>query len=392
MGLSDRPVCNIRYCHRDPASWILAGFALLEQDGVLRIRKVEQFDRFLEQDLYQHNNIVEVEIEGHRIVFDTENGYRSFLRPALFDDQIEHVDAYFKANCDPARYEGLRNRDKVHPFVAGTFTATCPGNPYDRMQVFRDGVSLSELKRFASVLKHRAAYLREYDYRNVECENTFSDYSLLFWSRLSPVYTNVERMKQSYSFLSPEELETLVRQTLDIQREMNRRRIVICTTLKKEYGSAFIGGIANDEYARKTVPELITYDERVTTRKRFLETMHTGVIGVISIGHQYCIGARFGELLASGRAILSDPFQYVLPGGCSDGKNYLSFRSGSELYEKAELLLHDTDAVHKMELQNRKYYHEHFEPRSCVRDALHTAFPAHEGFWRQPTEREATTQ
>ena len=53
------PVCSIRYCHREPASWFLAGFALLEQEGVLRIDGVERYDSFLKDDLYAHNSIIE---------------------------------------------------------------------------------------------------------------------------------------------------------------------------------------------------------------------------------------------------------------------------------------------------------------------------------------------
>ena len=378
MRLSDRPICNIRYCHRDPASWILAGFALLEQDGVLKIGKVERFDQFLKQDIYQHNNIVEAEIEGNLIVFDYENGYRSFLRPQLFDTQIGHVTAYFKANCAPEKYTGLQNKDKVHPFVAGTFTATCPGNPYDKVSLSESG-----LRAYASYLRHRAAYLREYDYRRVECCNSFSEYSILFWSRLSPVYTNVEKMAQTYSFLTKEQLDALAQRELDAQKEINRRRIIICTALKKEYGDRLIGGLADDLYERHVAPQLITHDPRVTTRKSFIETMHSGVIGVVSVGHQYCIGARFGELLASGRAILSDPLCYVLPGDCRPEQNYLAFQNADQLCEQVEYLLHNVDAVHAMECQNRKYFAESFQPRECVRHALHTAFPAHDGFQKQ---------
>ena len=36
MSQSSIPICNIRYCHRPPASWILAGFSLLEKDGLLK--------------------------------------------------------------------------------------------------------------------------------------------------------------------------------------------------------------------------------------------------------------------------------------------------------------------------------------------------------------------
>ena len=375
MALSDRPVCNIRYCHRPPASWILAGFALLEQDGVLRIGRVERFDQFLKQDLYPHNNIIEVEIEGDLLVFDYENGYQSFLRPQLFDTQIERVTAYFKTNFDPAQYEGLRNKEKVHPFIAGAFTATCPGNPYDKVLL-----SENSLKGYLSQLRHQPTYRKEYDYRRVSCGDSFSEYSLLFWSRLNEEGADPRAMQRTYPFLDDAQAEDLAKRHAAMLRDVNRRRVVICTALKKAFGDRLIGGIADGDFARRHVPELITQDERVSTRSRFLATMQSGVIGVISVGHQYCIGARFGELLACGRAILSDPFRYVLPGECAEGKNYLAFRTADELCAQAEFLLRDTEAVHAMEAQNRQYYEQYFQPRSCVRYALQTAFPSHDGF------------
>ena len=173
MSVHGVPVCNIRYCHRPPASWILAGFALLARDGVLKLGQVVRSEQFLKQDVYAHNSIVEAEIEGERIVFDYENGYQSFLRPELFDTQIGSVRAYFKCNYDPSRFEGMKNKDKVHPFIAGMYTGTCAGNPYDRVGLLDNGLSVKGLREYLSNLRHRAEYLKQYDYTLAECSSSF---------------------------------------------------------------------------------------------------------------------------------------------------------------------------------------------------------------------------
>lgn len=380
MSQSNVPICNIRYCHRPPASWILAGFSLLKKDGILKIGKVTCYDKFLADGLYLHNNIIEVSIDDKLIVFDYENGYQSFLNPELFDRQTDKVTALFKSNCDPQKYIGLRNRDKIHPFVAGTFTATCPDNPYDRIFDDKYGFSRDGIIKFLYSVKHHKEYIRLNDYRNVENLNHFDSYNLLFWTRLNEEVVTAQEIKVSYPFLDDESAEKLAGECSAMLRDINLKRIEICSALKKEYGTRLIGGIAESDYARRVCPELITNDERITTRSRYLETMHSNIIGIISSGHQYCIGARFGELISSGRAFLSDPFRYVLPGDFSEGKNYLAFASGDELCEKAEYLLGNPSAVNEMETLNSRYYHTYFEPRKCVLNALRTALPDYDIF------------
>ena len=377
---SNIPICDIRYCHRPPASWILAGFALLEQEGLLRLGKIKCYNNFLKDRLYQHNNIIEVRIDDKLIVFDYENGYQSFLDRDLFDQQMENVTALFKSNCDPQKYIGLKCQDKIHPFVAGTFTATCPGNPYDK--IFSDHYELNRdgLIKFIYKIKHHQEYIKLNDYRNTENVNHFDSYNLLFWTRLNEETVTVDEINKSYPFLDYEQATKLAKECSEMLRDINLKRIEICSTLKKEYGNRLIGGIDKGSYAERVCPELITTDERITTRKRYLETMHSNIIGIISSGHQYCIGARFGELISSGRAIISDPFRYVLPGNFGEGRNYLSFISSDELCEKAELLLSNSSMVNEMEVLNSRYYHDSFKPNKCVLNALKEALPDYEIF------------
>lgn len=375
MSSYNVPICDIRYCHRPPASWILAGFSLLEKKGILKLGKITCYDKFLSDGLYQHNNIIEVHIDKQLIVFDYENGYQSFLDGNLFDCQMDKVTALFKSNCDPQRYIGMRNQNKIHPFIAGTFTATCPNNPYDKIFASNYKFNRDDLIKFLYSIKHRKEYMQTHNYKNIESSNHYNSYNLLFWTRLNEEIVTAEMIKHSYPFLDNCKAQNLANECSTMLRDINLRRIEICSTLKKEYGNRLIGGIDEGTYARRVCPELITNDERITTRKRYLETMHSNIIGVISSGHQYCIGARFGELISSGRAIISDPFRYVLPGDFSEGKNYLAFTSSDELCKKAEHLLSCPSAVNEIETANSQYYHDYFEPQRCVLNALKIALP-----------------
>ena len=76
--MSGKLTCDIRFCKRSPASWILSGYRILADKGLIQIGKTETHNTFLKENLYPHNNIIEVRVGGRLIVYDYENGYQSF--------------------------------------------------------------------------------------------------------------------------------------------------------------------------------------------------------------------------------------------------------------------------------------------------------------------------
>ncbi|MBQ7542930.1 MAG: hypothetical protein IJT44_11635 [Clostridia bacterium] len=370
------PVCSIRYCHREPASWFLAGFALLEQEGVLRIDGVERYDSFLKDDLYAHNSIIEVRMHDKLIVFDYETGMQSQLRLEHFDEQLQNVSEYFKTNFRPDDFCMLANRDKLHPFVPGAFFATVPGNPYDRVRLRDFPMTGQGMRDYLYYVKHRAEHVREMDYRNMLFDEHFSSYRILFWARLfGGRPSTAEEIRQTYPFLTTEQAEKVAQRNFRMLQECDAERIETCATLKKEFGDRFIGGLRDDAYARRVCPSLIAQDDCVRSRGAYHATMRSNVIGIATRGHHECVEAKFGEMLAAGRAIISPPVTCVMPGGFSEGKNYAGFTDMDTLCTEVERLLRDTQAVNAMEEENARFFREYMAPRECVLEALQTVFP-----------------
>lgn len=100
--------------------------------------------------------------------------------------------------------------------------------------------------------------------------------------------------------------------------------------------------------------------------------MHSNIIGITTQGHQHCIGARFGELLASSRAIVTDSMYYTLP-FAKNHINYEECASNDQICETVLDMLNHTEKIHAMEDNNRQYYFEHFRPDEAVADSLRAA-------------------
>ena len=373
--MSGKLTCDICFCKRSPASWILSGYRILADKGLIQIGKTEIHDTFLKENLYPHNNIIEVRVGGRLIVYDYENGYQSFLRPELFDEQLENVDIYFKANCNSDYYVGLKNADKVKPFVAGTFSATYPNNPFDRAKDNNsaDKLSLSAIKAAVSKKLYAGKYLRENDFRIYENECVHYDtYDVLFWTRINETSIGENQAKKVYPFLSDEQASRVQTEWETMLNDINNQRIELVRMLRDTLGERLIGGIADGETAQKLCPELITQDARVITRPSYIKTMHSNIIGITTQGHQHCIGARFGELLAANRAIVTDSMYYTMP-FAQNNVNYAECSSNGQICETLLDMLNNVDKVHAMEDNNRKYYFEHFRPDAAVADSLRTA-------------------
>lgn len=373
--MSEIPTCNIRFCKRPPASWILSGYRILADKGLIQIGKTETYNTFLKDNLYPHNNIIEVRFGDKLIVYDTENGYQSFLRPQLFDKQLENVDAYFKANCNMSYYEGLRNASKVRPFIAGTFSATYPNNPYDKTKSedSRIKLSLSGIKSTFSKMLNEKKRLRENDFRVYENDCAHSDtYNVLLWTRINETKLSENEAKRVYPFLSDEDAVRVQTEWETMLENINNQRIELVRMLRNTLGERLIGGIADGSIAQKLCPELITYDPRVVTRSSYIQTMHSNIIGITTQGHQHCIGARFGELLASSRAIVTDSINYTLP-FAENHINYEECASNEQICETVLDMLNHTEKIHAMEDNNRQYYFEHFRPDAMVADSLRAA-------------------
>ena len=153
------------------------------------------------------------------------------------------------------------------------------------------------------------------------------------------------------------------------QDEINDTRIRLIRRLKKDFKSDVISGVKDTPLARKSCKDLILPDQ-VANRKNFINLINCSSVCITSTGLDRSIGWRMGEFVSAGKAILSEPLHFSVPGDFQEGKNYLSFNSVDEAIEKCNYLLSLDDKRHTMEMENLHYYFHYLKPDVLIFNTL----------------------
>ena len=223
------------------------------------------------------------------------------------------------------------------------YYVTCPGSPLDAERSAK-----SRLKQWAL---------------STRC------YPQDFEARLTRV-----RKKPRILFLTrlwdPE--EPAVQQYPDLQaewRQVNADRIELLHRLQSAFPAQFTGGVSDNTCARRQCPELIVPD-MLTGKRAYLHRMQHTEICVASTGLHGSTGWKLAEYVAAGRAIVTEPLRYTLPGGFEEGKNYKTYTSPAQCEEQLRQLLADPAAILAMAQHNADYYQMWLRPEQQVRQAL----------------------
>ena len=166
--------------------------------------------------------------------------------------------------------------------------------------------------------------------------------------------------------------EPAVQQYPDLQaewRQVNADRIELLHRLQAAFPEQFTGGVSDNACARRLCPELIVPD-KLTGKRAYLHRMQHTEICVASTGLHGSTGWKLAEYVAAGRAIVTEPLRYTLPGGFEEGKNYKTYTSPAECEEQLRQLLADPAAILAMAQHNAAYYQAWLRPEQQVRQAL----------------------
>lgn len=152
-------------------------------------------------------------------------------------------------------------------------------------------------------------------------------------------------------------------------RQVNADRIELLHRLQAAFPEQFTGGVSDNACARRLCPELIVPD-KLTGKRAYLHRMQHTEICVASTGLHGSTGWKLAEYVAAGRAIVTEPLRYTLPGGFEEGKNYKIYTSPAECEEQLRQLLADPAAILAMAQHNAAYYQAWLRPEQQVRQAL----------------------
>ena len=115
---------------------------------------------------------------------------------------------------------------------------------------------------------------------------------------------------------------------------MNADRIELLHRLQSAFPEQFTGGVSDNACARQLCPELIVPD-KLTGKRAYLHRMQHTEICVASTGLHGSTGWKLAEYVAAGRAIVTEPLRYTLPGGFEEGKNYKTYTSPAQCEDAA---------------------------------------------------------
>lgn len=320
-------------------SGILAGFTLLAKRGELTLRVQDE----RQGSPLAREALLETEINGRTVVFDLMDGY-FYNDPAAVLALFSRADVVFKRS-----FSAEKNRQfpdgipaKLRP-LGLNYYVTCPGSPLEAERSAK-----SRLKQWALSTR---CYPQDFE-------------ACLTRVRKKPRILFLTRLWDSD--------EPAVRQYPELQaewRQVNADRIELLHRLQSAFPEQFTGGVSDNACARQLCPELIVPD-KLTGKRAYLHRMQHTEICVASTGLHGSTGWKLAEYVAAGRAIVTEPLRYTLPGGFEEGKNYKTYTSPAECEEQLRQLLTDPAAILAMAQHNAAYYQAWLRPEQQVRQAL----------------------
>lgn len=301
------------------------GFLMLQRTGVLKIKSINHDD-----SLKKH--ILRANINGLKIVYDAEDGDH-FERGFFSQSDYEWCDFYYKRSCSESL---LIKYPKCRPL---TFNYSLTPS-YSKID-----------------------YLNQ-NFRRLMGKGDIRHYDL----EVTPFYSSQPKILFITGLWDPMESHDP-----EVQREFEEitmKRVSILKTLKRHYSHCATFGVNGDrDFTRRVAGEFIL-PKRLTTRPQFISMMKSHDICITTNGLHNSIGWRFGEFVASSRAIISEKLHYKVPGCFSKGVNYLSFNSEDSLLKSLSCLLENHDMRLSMMLENQNYYKNHVRPDILIMNTI----------------------
>jgi hypothetical protein len=319
---------------------ILAGFRMLEKQSLLDTSYALQ-----RPPRTRHSFLTVVLNDSVRILYDLEDGYVDrHNNMHLLDELLADHDICFKRSYRSGLNALLEQGDKIHP-LGLNYLVTAPGNfahlP-NRLDSRKD--QLKKLVRLLPIGPHSNRHILSDRFELPPAP--VANESILFLTRVFPPSTH------------------------DRYDELNASRVSCIRACREHFGNRFYGGLVANDLARREYPDLVVRDPAVTQRRRYLTRMHASMICVATIGLYGSNGWKLSEYVAASKPIVSEHLYYDVPGGFSDGVNYLGFSGVEDCLEKIDLLLTNPQARHRMQNKNYQYYHRYVRPDRLVLNSL----------------------
>jgi hypothetical protein len=335
--------CKVNYFPSPHLNQIYVGFSKLEKAGIVKLSVEKVYGESTKP-------ILEVYVNNkYKVVYDTLDGL-NWIKGSV-EDNLSYfkanfkADFYFKRSFNQRVVDYAPNDCKVFP-LGLNYTMKADGK-----------FSGSVKQRIKNLLKQNIVVSRLYGKREFNSID-FEAYpipqresKILFMARLwNPDDVSLEHLK--------------------IEREqINKNRIEYIQICRQEFGDRFIGGLQYDDFSKKHSKNLLL-PFSLTKKENFLRIMKECNICIATTGLHDSTGWKFGEYVASSRAIVTEPLKYRIPGIFKQGENYLEFENTSELVNNIRELLNDNEKTMSMMKNNFHYYNNYVQPDKLILNTL----------------------
>jgi hypothetical protein len=301
---------------------------------------------------------MEVVVDGaQRLYFDTHDSWE------LDPHGLERCDFYFKRSFAQAHIDPSV-RHKVLPL--GLYYQVYPSG-YDRLEAKRAFYYGRGMKGGVKAMAlYASAALSGRGRRQHTIEALCA----------APAVDHDPRAIFMTRVYAPAKGEAGVRNPLNEPTIVNPMRAQCVLHLRDVFGDKFFGGIEHSPYAHQHFESALLADNAESARSRYLALLRKYSIGVTTTGLHGSIGGKLAEYVAFGKAIVTEPLNYEVPGDFCEGRNYLTFTSPAECARQVARLMEDRELRHSMMQANWDYYRLFLRPDKLVRNALSSATQA----------------
>lgn len=339
--------CTLFYQKSRHLNQLYTGFYDLEKKGLIKLNVV------FSKTVKEKSGILRAQINGANVIYDAKDGLNwtsggEDASLTFFKTNYKEVDYYFKRSYTPI----LNGMIPGKVFPLGLNYSVSPDNFFS---VFKQNewkvLSPSIKKVVISMLNLNETSIRS---REIAHNPTLSDHGyppILFFARLW------EPGKDDDNAFKIE---------LDV---INQTRIENIRNCREVFGNRFLGGLYEDPYSRKLVPDLVV-SGKITKKRNYLKLMKKASICIATTGLHSSIGWKLGEYVAASKAIITEPLNYSVPGDFSENTNYHTFDSSQALIEKIDYLLSNPHGVFNMMCNNYHYYHKYLKPENLILNSL----------------------
>ncbi len=296
-----------------------------------------------------HKSGLSFTVDNRSVFVDTADS------PAISQQDYDKCDVYFKRTLKPDDAAAMNKLEpfglyfEIYPSVRSVLTTR-------RYMAYSDSGASNKLKTFIKSVD--TANKMSFMPRAAQFNNPYpAGNTVMFYVRLwDPDFDKEFEISEAEA---------------EDRRLINSLRIACVRQLKERFGDRALVGVMDDAYARKVAPDLVIAAND-TSKQNYLERVKQAGVCIASTGLHESLGAKFAEYVALGKPIVSEVFNYSLPGDIQDKQNYLQYTTAEECTEQVASLLESPEAMQKMRDANLNYYRNMLTPQAIAQRIIDT--------------------